>query len=196
MEVQPPDGSRFWWNSPIWAPLRRLHRQTVGKIVVMAGWSLWLIALALPFTHDPQFFSSPPVPLPRTVPVWFMLFAGLGAFNLGVPLAIWLRALGAGYFTGLLLAIAFPTARPHLRLGWAIGWAAATCAGLAAPWVIAFRFFAAHTGFIAGGAPIFALGHLLICTGIWVLVPPAQGTRPRRRLPRIGHRLRRWLREL
>lgn len=176
-----------WCNTPI--PLSRFRRAAIGRAAYFTGWSLWLAAMPLPFVHLSS-ISSPSVPAPGTLPVLVMFIAAFGAFDLVEKINIWLRFLGMGYVVGVAAAAVFPAIRGRLHPRWAICWASAACAGLAAPWGFFCWRMAGDVRFLAVGFPISLLAHLFICTGIWLLVPPLSPNE------KFTHRLRRWLREL
>ncbi len=169
--------------------VRPCRRPAIGMVLLVGGWIMWVAALPLPFCHLPA-FSDPSMPGPGTVPGAFVVLATLGAFIPTVSVEFWVRLVGIGYFVAMLSTIIFPAARRHVQHGWVIMWALGICAGIFMPSIIILLKMVTDPGFTGLGMPVYALAHLFLCVGIWLLVPPLW---PKEK---FTHRLRRWLREL
>ena len=189
MEAGPPDCRQPRLDAHVPVPQSRLRRGTAGKLVLVAGSLLWIASLPLPFFDRTNYGVNPPFHV--AIPVVFMLILPLGAINPGNSISVWLRLLAIGYLGGLVSSIVFPAVRHHIPRRWAATWALGTCAGVSTPWLVfVFPHLVAHRDPLGVGMPVFAFAHLLICVGIWLLVPPLW---PKEK---FSHRLRRWLREL
>lgn len=176
MEVG-PDGHRFFRLSP-----------TTGWTLYAAGWGLWSLSLVLPLDRWTNYAYNPP--LHGTIDVFVLLMAPLTGLDLTNCVSVWWRLLAAGYYGGLVAAAVFPVGRRRVRPRWAVMWALGTCAGLLTPWVVfAMPQVVPHRVPLVG-TQMFAIAHLIICVGIWLLVPPLSPNE------KFTHRLRRWLREL
>ncbi len=169
MEPMRPERALCLWRCRPTCLSRQCWRLTAWTLFLL-GWALWVAALPLPFAHVQNNFTNPATPALGTFPVWFIVLAGLGAFVPAEPVEIGVRVIGIGYYAGLAACVLFPAVRGLLRPVAASVWTAAACVSLGAPWAYIFWDTADHHGFTVG-ALVFAFGHLLICAGVWMLVP-------------------------
>ncbi len=176
METEPAD-RRYFRLSP-----------AIGWTLYAAGWGLWLLSLSLPFDRWTNYAYNPP--LHGTIRVFVLLLAPLTGLDLTNSVSLWWRLLAAGYYGGLVAAAVFPVGRRRVRRRWVVAWALGTCAGMLTPWVVfAMPHVLPHRVPLVG-TQMFVLAHLVICVGIWLLVPPLWPNE------KFTSRLRRWLREL
>ena len=203
METKPPERKMPRLETPI-----RLPHPVPGWAIYAIGWAVWLGAMWLP-AIAPSWHGATPLSTARGCAVFVFGFLG-NALDLGIwqgtrpqfVLLIASRAVGGLAYVGGVLASALAWSmrgRRHLLM---VSRLAST--GLLLSW---WGVWFALSQAVQDGRPpypgfiIIAPASTLICIGVW-LIPPRHGrggiaaeltSRP---AGPIGHRLRRWLREL